>query len=91
MYTYVNMPFKKDFKLLSKFKTLSSYNEYKSQLEDFAIDHSKTLKECSICKNCAHSMKVQYGNCSNANCLIGGEKCEKQFKIIICLKKLKKQ
>ena len=55
------MPNALPFKLERRFNNFIEYNNFKSQIFDFAIDHSKK-QNCSECKKQDHKMRVQYGS-----------------------------
>lgn len=73
------------FKLERRFNNYNDYVNYKAQLFDYSIDHTKR-QNCNDCKNSDHKMKIQYCYCSNEDCFIDGEKCPKRYRVHTCLK-----
>lgn len=81
------MPVTLKFELDCDCNNLAEFVKYRNRLIDYSNDHSNTRPKCTICnKNTQHKMRIQYGKCANENCYQDGNKCQRRYKTLICLK-----
>ena len=63
------------------FLNLKDFNEHKDGLPEWANYDSKLSAKSHICYTSKHKMRIQYGKCTNEDCLCTG-RCERSFKHI---------